>query len=455
MKPLRVLLINPYIYDFSAYSFWSSPLGLLYLGSILRSNGFQVHLIDCLAVVEAKRKPDGRAPFVRATVKKPAALTAIPRRYRRYGISPEALLHQLKAVEAPDLVLVTSIMTYWYPGALEAVDLARQTYPEAKIVLGGIYPSLCYNHAAKEAKNADLVVKNSDLPLFFSFLEEVLAVTLPHAPSVHDLSALPLPCLDLYDTVPFVPLLTSVGCAYSCTYCATPFLHPRPSHRSPQGVLAEILHWQSRGVRRFVLYDDSFLFPGHGHARDFLAALSRLSPPVEIYNPNALNASFLDAPTARLLFRAGFKEVRLGLESIDPSLQRSTGGKVTTKTFEAALSFLLEAGFSPHQVGVYVLAGLPFQPHQTVRAAIDYACALGLHVHLAEYTPIPGTPLFEQFKASARYPVEKEPLFQNNALFPFAWEGFTEEDLQQLKVYLRERNPRQSRPGRAPGPHNR
>ncbi len=34
-KLLRVLLINPWIYDFAAYSFWSSPLGLLYVGSIL------------------------------------------------------------------------------------------------------------------------------------------------------------------------------------------------------------------------------------------------------------------------------------------------------------------------------------------------------------------------------------------------------------------------------------
>ena len=33
---LQVLLINPPIYDVAAYGFWSAPLGLLYVGAVLR-----------------------------------------------------------------------------------------------------------------------------------------------------------------------------------------------------------------------------------------------------------------------------------------------------------------------------------------------------------------------------------------------------------------------------------
>ncbi|HBA53618.1 MAG TPA: hypothetical protein DCZ04_03945, partial [Syntrophorhabdus aromaticivorans] len=65
VKPVKALLINPYIYDFAAYSFWSSPLGLLYMGSVLRRNGFDIELVDCMEVVEGKRKADGRGPFVK------------------------------------------------------------------------------------------------------------------------------------------------------------------------------------------------------------------------------------------------------------------------------------------------------------------------------------------------------------------------------------------------------
>ncbi|MDQ1277925.1 MAG: hypothetical protein QG555_967, partial [Thermodesulfobacteriota bacterium] len=43
-----ILLINPWINDFSAYDFWMKPLGLLYMASCLRKNGLDVQLIDCL-----------------------------------------------------------------------------------------------------------------------------------------------------------------------------------------------------------------------------------------------------------------------------------------------------------------------------------------------------------------------------------------------------------------------
>ena len=89
MKTLRALLINPYIYDFAAYNFWSSPLGLLYMGSILRENGFEIKLIDCMEVQEGKRKEDGRAPFIKEKVAKPASLKGIKKHFRRYGISPQ------------------------------------------------------------------------------------------------------------------------------------------------------------------------------------------------------------------------------------------------------------------------------------------------------------------------------------------------------------------------------
>ena len=48
-KKIQLLLINPWIYDFTAYDFWSKPLGLLYIASILRNIGYQ---IDYLVVSE-------------------------------------------------------------------------------------------------------------------------------------------------------------------------------------------------------------------------------------------------------------------------------------------------------------------------------------------------------------------------------------------------------------------
>jgi len=45
----KILLINPWIYDFTAYDFWLKPLGLLYMASIIEKyTDAKISFIDCL-----------------------------------------------------------------------------------------------------------------------------------------------------------------------------------------------------------------------------------------------------------------------------------------------------------------------------------------------------------------------------------------------------------------------
>ncbi|MGD0231928.1 MAG: radical SAM protein [Syntrophorhabdales bacterium] len=437
---IRVLLVNPYIYDVSAYSFWSAPLGLLQIGAILRENGMDVSLLDCLKEREDRRKEDGRAPYVKQRVDNPEPARTIKRRFKRYGISPEEVRARLSGMTAPDLVLVTCVMTYWYQGAREIVRIVRDVFPRARIVVGGIYASLCHDHAKRVMEGADLVVRNSDLGRFYTFLEDVFSSRLALKPEQGEIDAFPLPAFDLYDDRHFVPLLTSFGCAYRCTYCASPYLYPRPVRRDVRAVLGEIAHWADRGISRFALYDDAFLFRAEAFAKPLLLGMARLPFETSLYNPNALNATLIDGEIADLLREARFREVRLGLETVDPAVQRATGGKVTQQAFERAVGLLSRAGFPRGSIQAYVLAGLPQQRHEDVRRTVDFASGLDVRVTLAAYTPIPHTEMFETYCSLARYPIVDEPLFQNNALFPFAWQGFTEEHLNELKLRVREIN---------------
>ncbi len=118
----EILFVNPWIHDFAAYDFWAKPLGLLILASISRRHEFNVSYIDCLdRFHEYGTKTDpyarhGRGPYLKGRITKPAGLEHIPRNYSRYGIKPEWFHASLESVPVPDLVLVTSLMTYWYPG---------------------------------------------------------------------------------------------------------------------------------------------------------------------------------------------------------------------------------------------------------------------------------------------------------------------------------------------------
>jgi hypothetical protein len=54
----HILLINPWIHDFAAYDFWSKPIGLLYLASILRYHDCRVSYIEtCPAIFPVTALP--------------------------------------------------------------------------------------------------------------------------------------------------------------------------------------------------------------------------------------------------------------------------------------------------------------------------------------------------------------------------------------------------------------
>ena len=153
-----ILLVNPWIHDFSAYDLWMKPLGLLYLGSILRSQGFEVTLLDCVgfhSLPESftkdlplpKSRAFGRSHFFKEVIPKPRALKNIPRNFRRYGLPPGVVKNYLASLPRPGLILVTSLMTYWHSGVAETIDFLRRNIPETPIFLGGIYATLCTEHA--------------------------------------------------------------------------------------------------------------------------------------------------------------------------------------------------------------------------------------------------------------------------------------------------------------------
>ncbi|MFA6412213.1 MAG: hypothetical protein WCW53_05895, partial [Syntrophales bacterium] len=136
----RILLINPWIYDFSAYDFWMKPMGLLYMASYLRKNGLDVQFIDCLdsgaldfispgEVKKPARKLGGEGKFIKEKVAKPEALAGISKPYHRYGLPQHTLNRIFKGVEKPDLILITSMMTYWYPGVFDLISIVKDIFP--------------------------------------------------------------------------------------------------------------------------------------------------------------------------------------------------------------------------------------------------------------------------------------------------------------------------------------
>jgi len=80
-----------------------------------------------------------------------------------------------------------------------------------------------------------------------------------------------------------------------------------------------------------------------------------------------------------------------------------------------------------------VLVGLPGQKASDAVGTIRFVRSLGAKAKIAQYSPIPGTPLFRE--VLRKHPeVHDEPLLQNNTIYsPFVSGEITAEELQHLK----------------------
>jgi radical SAM superfamily enzyme YgiQ (UPF0313 family) len=422
-----LLLINPWIYDVAAYDFFARPLGLLYLAGLLESRGFSVDLIDCLAAPHARPGPFGTGRYPKEILPSPPALAGFPRRYGRYGISETAFRRKLAETPRPAAILVTSLMTYWYPGVTAAIRLAREHFPDTPVLLGGVYATLCSDHARRYS-GADLVITGPGEEPVLQYLASLLNLSLPPLNQA-DLEALPYPALRLATGLNFIPLLTSRGCPFSCDYCASCFLAPRYQRRSPLAVAEELLHWQRfLNLTEVAFYDDALLVNADTHLLPFLEELARRHARFRFHTPNALHARFITREVALWLKRAHFATLRLGVETAAPGSER-LDKKLEAEELEAALGYLKEAGFTQKDIGVYLLMGLPGQADDEVAASIRRVRELGSTPVLALYSPIPGTKLWPEALAASPYDLENEPLYHNHSLFPcwpaFSWERYT------------------------------
>ncbi|MEW6376562.1 MAG: radical SAM protein [Thermodesulfobacteriota bacterium] len=440
----HILLINPWITDFSAYNFWIKPLGLLYIAGLLRENGFRVTLIDCLDFsIKTKRYGDGK--FFKTKIEKPHPLKSIPRNYSQYGIPEEILLKRLSfLIEKPDLIGVTSGMTYWYPGVFKIIEIVKELFKSTSVVLGGIYATLCYEHA-KCLSGADVVFKCGNEMEALKKISELTDFKL-RTPCLSGRQAnselktveLSYPAFDLYPQLHYVSIATSKGCPFLCTYCATPVLSKEFIRRDPLKVVEEIEYWTIQyKVNNIAFYDDALLIEPSRHIVPILKEVIRRGIRCNFHAPNGLHIKEIDEEVASLLLRGGFKTIRLGFETSNEATQIETGGKVDNQEFKEAIKNLKRAGYSGEEIGVYIMVGLPGQRLGEAEESIAFVKEMNARPILVEYSPIPHTILFEKAKQMSQFDLENEPLFHNNSILPCQWKGFTLADYRKLKEDLR------------------
>ncbi len=442
---MKILLINPWIYDFAAFDLWAKPLGLLYIGSFLEKFGYKVSLSDCLwrhhpeVKEKIKLKKYATGKFFSEEVEKPPLLKNIPRKYKRYGIPRIIFENDLKEGGRPDLIIITSIMTYWYPGVFDAISIIKKIFPDTPIILGGIYACLCSDHAKKYSQ-ADYIIPGDGKIECLKIADSISGKKRSYDKINTDLDQIPYPAYHLYEEIDSISMITSLGCPLNCTYCASSFIQPDFIERAPDEVFKEILYYREKfEIKDIAFYDDALLINSKARFIPLVEKIIKQKLNIRFHTPNGLHIRLINEKIADLFYKAGFKTLRLSFESSIKRIQNSSSMKTTNQDLISAKKCLRNAGYNNEKIETYVMVGLPYQDRNEIIDAVRFVHDLGLKVKLVEYSPIPHTVDYE--KTITKYKnIGTDPLLHNNSIFSMLTDEVGYKNLMEIKDLVADLN---------------
>ena len=255
-------------------------------------------------------------------------------------------------------------------------------------------------------------------------------------PQVDDLDALPFPDWDLIDMDlyiietakgmarhggryrenPSALIMTTRGCSFRCTFCASHTVHSRKVRfRSVENVMKEVFELNERyGVTTIVPEDDLFT-ANATKVIDLLKAFQEITiPNFQIQFPNALSVNTLHDEVMDNLIAAGMPVTQVAIESGSPYTQRHIIKKnCNLDKARHVVRYLRDRDVI---VRCNFIFGFPGETKELMQETLDYAktlnadwCTFGVVV------PLIGSEMYTQFVEMGY--IEDDPETHSNVLY--------------------------------------
>ena len=368
------------------------PLGLGYLAAVMEAEGHQVAIFDL-------------------------------------GLEPKTPLGddvQRIAAFDPELIGVTA-MTNNYHSAEKTIALLKERI-ECPVVVGGPHATLFRERVAADP-NVDYVVFGEGEETLRELVRAIAAngprpnderltqiqglcfgsagkvICNPARPLIKDLDSLPFPARHLFELSRYplyapngermMTLLSSRGCPYNCSYCFKGIVGRTYRQRGPGSIIAEIRGlMEAYGYRYFYFIDDLFTID-----RRRLSAIAErmIEEKLDIRWQCLARVDRVTPDLLQLMYHAGCREVRYGIESGNPQILERIGKEITLEQVRKAVAWTAEAGILAKG---YFMLGLPGDTEETMQETIRFASELKLDQAMFSLTtPFPGTRLWEELVA--------------------------------------------------------
>jgi radical SAM superfamily enzyme YgiQ (UPF0313 family) len=318
------------------------------------------------------------------------------------GLTPEK--HQVKIIEEEYMpvdfeedcdIVGISFMT---SNAYRAYSISKEFKKRGKtIIMGGIHPTILPDEALKYG---DTVVIGEAEGVWEQVLEDIENNCLKKKYHVAD------PDLTRYIPKNFsalkskklfnlVPILTTRGCPYNCSFCCvSKIFGKKVKHMPVENVVRDIV--QSK-AKRFIFLDDNII-GNPNYAKKLFAAIK----PLKIGWLGQASISFAkDTELMQLAKDSGCKGLFIGLETVDESqLKNIKKLDGTIENMEKALRKIRKMGIV---IQASVIFGFDNDTHHVFRNTLKFL--IKNHICSASFnilTPYPGTSIYDEFKKKGR-----------------------------------------------------
>ena len=320
--------------------------------------------------------------------------------------------------EKPEYAGITA-STPTISSALIVAKIVKNVFPDTKIVLGGVHPSVMANDVLKN-EFVDFIVRGEGEETFrelvsgisrekitgLSYKEDKNIIHNPPRAVIPDINSLPFPAYHLlpmekyfpargsYKKFPALGMMTTRGCPGRCTFCLGNYLGQQVRNRSSEKIFEEMFLLQDKyGIKEISFYDDVFTTK-----KENVKNLCRkiINEKMNVSWSCFARVDFVDEGLLKVMKYAGCHQIMYGIESGDEEILKNIHKKISLERVKEIVHITKKIGID---VRAAFMLGNPGETKETMQKTIDYAINLSPDLAIFNITtPYPGTEMFKWAK---------------------------------------------------------